>query len=166
MGSDVPSHWLPQAAVRRRAGFVLFFFFYKRKTVFRLTDFFHVPNFTKIMHILSRRDVEKPVHVIVTSRLDFCTSSVSPMSLERLSSCCTCSDKNSCYRTYFSLNSLHWIPVKFRTENEILVLTYIALNGQDPTYLKDLIVPTVLSGRRVTKSRMGAVTLSVFKCWL
>ena len=37
--------------------------------------------------------------------------------------------------------SLHWLPVKSRIEFKILLLAYKALNGQSPSYLKELIVP-------------------------
>ncbi len=39
------------------------------------------------------------------------------------------------------LASLHWLPVKYRIELKILLLTYKALNDQAPSYLKELIVP-------------------------
>ena len=38
------------------------------------------------------------------------------------------------------LASLHWLPVKFRIEFKILLLTYKALNDQATSYLKGLIV--------------------------
>ena len=37
--------------------------------------------------------------------------------------------------------SLHWLPVKYRIEFKILLLTYKAYNGLAPQYLKDLIEP-------------------------
>ena len=40
-----------------------------------------------------------------------------------------------------SLASLHWLPVKYRIEFKTLLLTYKALNGQAPQYLKELINP-------------------------
>ncbi len=39
------------------------------------------------------------------------------------------------------LASLDWFPVKSRTEFRVLLLTYKALNGQEPSYLKELIAP-------------------------
>ena len=65
------------------------------------------------------------------------------------------------------LASLHWLPVKSRIEFKILLLTYKALNGQAPSYLKELLVPYyptrtlrsqnagLLVVPRVSKSRMG-----------
>jgi len=34
------------------------------------------------------------------------------------------------------LASLHWLPVKFRIEFRILILTYKAVNDRAPSYLK------------------------------
>jgi len=39
------------------------------------------------------------------------------------------------------LASLYWLPVKFRIEFKILLLTYKALHGQAPSYLEELIAP-------------------------
>ena len=41
---------------------------------------------------------------------------------------------------FLQLASLHWLPVKFRIEFKILLLTYKALNDRAPSYLKDLII--------------------------
>ncbi|XDV50997.1 hypothetical protein PO909_019956, partial [Leuciscus waleckii] len=39
------------------------------------------------------------------------------------------------------LLDLHWLPVKFRIDFKILVLTFRALNGQAPQYILDLLKP-------------------------
>ena len=36
--------------------------------------------------------------------------------------------------------ALHWLPVKFRTDFTILLLTYKAINGFAPIYLQELII--------------------------
>ena len=38
------------------------------------------------------------------------------------------------------LKELHWIPVDQRIEFKILVLTFKALNGTTPKYLRDLLI--------------------------
>ena len=38
-----------------------------------------------------------------------------------------------------SLQALHWLPVKERIQFKILLLTYKCVNGQGPSYLKDLL---------------------------
>ena len=37
------------------------------------------------------------------------------------------------------LHSLHWLPVKFRIEYKVLLITFKALNGLAPAYLADLL---------------------------
>ena len=37
------------------------------------------------------------------------------------------------------LRRLHWLPVRYRTIFKILLLTYKAINGQAPSYIKDLL---------------------------
>ena len=42
------------------------------------------------------------------------------------------------FRCIWKEASLHWLPVRFRIESKILLLTYKALNDRAPSYLKDL----------------------------
>jgi len=39
------------------------------------------------------------------------------------------------------LSSLHWLPIKFRINYKVLLLTYKALTGLAPVYLMDLPSP-------------------------
>ncbi len=41
--------------------------------------------------------------------------------------------------TYSSLQSLHWLPIKFRISYKILLLAYKALNDLAPAYLTNLL---------------------------
>ena len=70
------------------------------------------------------------------------------------------------------------LPVKSRIELKILVLTYQAIHGQAPSYLKELIfayrpsrtlsfqVAGLLVIQRISKSRMGGGAFSYFKSGL
>ena len=53
------------------------------------------------------------------------------------------------------LASLHWLPVKFRIEFKILLLSYKALNGQAPRYLQDLI--TLYAPNRALRSQSAGL---------
>lgn len=48
------------------------------------------------------------------------------------------------------LQSLHWLPVKFRIDFKILLFVYKVLSGLAPQYISDLIVP--YSPSRVLRS--------------
>ena len=75
---------------------------------------------------------------------------------------------------YLAPNTLetHTLPVKSRIQFQILLLTFKALNGQAPSYLKELIVPYVptrtlrprhaglLVVPSISKSRMGGRAFS------
>ena len=111
--------------------------------------FFHLRNIAKVRHILSQSDAEKLVHAFVTSRLDYCNSLLSGCPAKSLNSLQLV--QNAAARVLTgarrgdhitpSLASLHWLPVKYRIEFKILLLTYKAYNGLAPQYLKDLIEP-------------------------
>uniref|UniRef100_A0A8P4JV61 Reverse transcriptase domain-containing protein n=1 Tax=Dicentrarchus labrax TaxID=13489 RepID=A0A8P4JV61_DICLA len=113
------------------------------------TAFFHLRNITKIRHILSQTDAEKLIHAFVTSRLDYCNSLLSGCpnksikTLQLIQNAAARVLTGTRKRDHISpvLASLHWLPVKCRIEFKILLLTYKALHGQAPSYLKELIVP-------------------------
>ena len=104
-------------------------------------------NIAKVRHILSQN--EKLVHAFVTSRLDYCNALLSGCpnkSLNRLQVVQNAVARiltETSRRDHItpSLASLHWLPVKYRIEFKTLLLTYKALNGLAPPYLKELIEP-------------------------
>ncbi|XP_072247498.1 uncharacterized protein [Leuresthes tenuis] len=144
------------------------------------TAFFHLCNIAKIRNILSQGDAEKLVHAFVTSRLDYCNSlllgcpTYSLKSLQLIQNAAARVLMRTNRRDHVSpvLASLHWLPVKFRIEFKILLLTYKVLNDRAPSYLKDLIVryfpnralrsqtAGLLVVPRVSKSRMGGRAFS------
>ncbi|XP_029284776.1 uncharacterized protein LOC115006618, partial [Cottoperca gobio] len=144
------------------------------------TAFFHLRNIAKIRHILSQNDAEKLVHAFVTSRLDYCNSLLSGCPKKSLKTLQLIQNAAARVLTRTRkwdhitpvLAALHWLPVKYRIEFKILLLTYKSIKGQAPAYLKDLIVPYkptralrsqtagLLVVPRVSKSTMGARAFS------
>jgi len=142
--------------------------------------FFHLRNISKIRHILSQKDAEKLVHAFVTSRLDYCNSLLSGCSNKSLKSLQLIQNAAARVLTKTKkrdhmtpvLAALHWLPVKSRITFKILLLTYKALIGDAPSYLKELVVPYcptrelrslnagLLVVPRVLKSRMRARAFS------
>src|SRR4029434_4060684 len=54
--------------------------------------------------------------------------------------CCLLSDRKSEHITPI-LHSLHWLPVSFRIDYKVLILTHTCINGHAPPYLQELITP-------------------------
>ena len=51
------------------------------------------------------------------------------------------------------LRSLHWLPVKFRIEFKVVLMTFKALHGLAPTYLRELITIKENSGYNLRSNK-------------
>ena len=98
---------------------------------------------------LSPADTEKLVHAFINSKLDSANSLLHGLPtflIDRLQNV-----QNAAARiitrtkkydhTKPVLKQLHWLPVNQRINNEILLLTYKALNGLAPSYISELLEP-------------------------
>ncbi len=56
------------------------------------------------------------------------------------------------------LASLHWLPVRFRIDFKILLITFKALDGLCPTYIADLLTPYSLE-RSLRSSGKGLLAV-------
>ena len=144
------------------------------------TAFFHLRSIAKIRNFLSFKDTEKIIHAFVTSRLDYCNSLLSGSPnfsvriLQQIQNTAARLLTRTGRREHISpvLASLHWLPVKFRVEFKILLITYKALHSQAPSYIEELIEvyhpPRALRSedagllvtRQVSKSRTGGRSFS------
>uniref|UniRef100_A0A8C7E7H9 Reverse transcriptase domain-containing protein n=1 Tax=Naja naja TaxID=35670 RepID=A0A8C7E7H9_NAJNA len=65
------------------------------------------------------------------------------------------------------LRKLHWLPVALWMRFKVLVITYKALHGLGPGYLRERLLPTSASHRPVRSHRQGLLgVLSARQCWL
>lgn len=103
---------------------------------------------SQIRHYLSDENTATLVHAFVTSRLDACNSLIYLLpdtltsKLQRI--------QNTAARLVAriprhhhitpTLQSLHWLPIKYRAIYKILLLTYKAQHGLAPQYISDLLV--------------------------
>jgi hypothetical protein len=112
---------------------------------------YHLFQISKIRHFLTTEQVKSVIHAYVTSRIDQNNSLLLGLpknSIKRIQ--CV---QNASARLILGLKkyehitpgllSLHWLPVEYRILFKVLLLTFKCLNGQGPTYLKDLLVPYV-----------------------
>jgi hypothetical protein len=107
------------------------------------TAFFHLRNIAKVRPFINQNDAEKLTHAFISSRLDYCNSLFADLpkkTTERLqliqNSAARLLTKTK-RREHISpvLATLHWLPVTFRIDFKVLLLTYKALNGQGPSYI-------------------------------
>jgi len=120
---------------------------------------------------LSQNVAEKLFHTFVTARLDYCNSLLSGCSNKSLRSLPLIQNAAARVLTKTKkihhitpvIAALHWLPVTSRITFIIHLLTYKALIGDAPSYLKEFVVPycpTLLVVPSVLKTRMGARAFS------
>ncbi|KAI5607668.1 hypothetical protein C0J50_6988, partial [Silurus asotus] len=144
------------------------------------TAFFHLRNISKLRNMLSISDAEKLVHAFMTSRLDYCNallggcpaSLINKLQLVQNAAARVLTRARKYDHITPILSSLHWLPVKFRIDYKLLLLTYKALNGLAPIYLSSLLTrynpprslrsqnSGLLVVRRITKSTKGGRAFS------
>uniref|UniRef100_A0A8C5D409 Reverse transcriptase domain-containing protein n=1 Tax=Gouania willdenowi TaxID=441366 RepID=A0A8C5D409_GOUWI len=124
--------------------------------------FYHLRNISEVRHLLSKPDLELVIHAFISSRIDYCNSVFTCFNKSTL--CKLQMVQNAAARLLTGtsrtshitpiLSSLHWLPVNFRIEYKILVLTFRALHGQAPLYISDMLCPYT-SGRSLRSSGQG-----------
>ena len=108
---------------------------------------YYIYNIRRIRKYLSRQSTEILVHGFKTSRLDYCNGLLYGLSdclfnkLQRA--------QNACARLIFReqkfchvpplISELQWLPIKYRIEFKILLITFKILNFLASTYLSSLI---------------------------
>ena len=110
---------------------------------------FNLYSIGKIRKYLDRPTVEKLVNATITSRLDYCNSLMFGIPKELISQLQKRQNHAARvitkWRKYDHITpvlvDLHWLPVKQRIDFKILLLTYKALNGLAPAYMRDLLIP-------------------------
>ena len=109
--------------------------------------FFPISNICRIRKYLDRDNCERLVHAFISSKLDSCNSLLTGLPDKDISKLqCV---QNAAARLIVGaannehtspiLQQLHWLPVKFRIDFKILMLTYKALNNQVPDYISELL---------------------------
>ena len=123
---------------------------------------YHIRDLRRIPPHLDLDSAKLLADALVSSRFDYCNSLLSgiaetdPTKLQRV--------LNRLARVVTKspplplLRSLHWLPVKYRVHFKICLLTYKAVNEEQPVYLCSLIAISLLS--RSLRSNRG-ITLSI-----
>ena len=115
--------------------------------------FFHLFNIRRIRKFLNHETVQILVNAFVTSRLDYCNSllyGLPATQLNKLQRVQNAAARLICNISRFDhispiLFELHWLPIKYRINFKILLITYKALHGLAPNYITELITVKPLS---------------------
>ncbi len=151
------------------------------------TAFFHLRNIAKLRNMLTVSDAERLVNAFMTSRLDYCNallggcpaSSINKLQIVQHAVARVLTRSRKYNHITPILQSLHWLPIKFRISYKRSLLAYKALNGLAPVYLTNLLShynPTrslrsqnagLLVVPRIAKSTKGGRTFSYLapKLW-
>ena len=113
------------------------------------TCFFHLRKIAKIRDYLSTADTETLVHSLITSKLDSCNSllyGLPKLMIDRLQNVQNSAARLIARRRKIDhitpvMKELHWLPVSQRIIYKILLITYKALNGLAPSYIRDMLQP-------------------------
>ena len=128
------------------------------------TAFYQLHNISRIRKYLSQDAAETLIHSFITSRVDYCNSllyGVPAYQLEKLQRV-----QNAAARLIFMehkfchitplLLKLHWLPIRFRINFKILLITFKAIHGLAPSYIMDLIsIKSSAGGRYALRSNKG-----------
>ena len=101
----------------------------------------------------SSENTQVLVNAFVTSRLDYCNSvlyGLPTTELQKLQRVQNAAAMLICNVSRFdhispTLKMLHWLPVKYRIDFKILLITYKAIHGLAPAYLSELITLKTVS---------------------
>lgn len=111
--------------------------------------YFQIRKLRSVNKFLSRKSMKALVQCFVISRLDYCNSLLYGISEELL-------DKlqkvqNAAARLVYGLRKydhvthilkeLHWLPIRYRVEYKIALITFKTLRGDGPKYLNELLIP-------------------------
>ena len=111
------------------------------------SSFYYIYDIRRIRKYLSRQSAEILVHAFITSRLDYCNGLLYGLpecllnKLQRIQNDCArliFREQKFCHVTPL-IKELHWLPIKYRIEFKILLITFKILNFLVPTYLSSLI---------------------------
>ena len=109
----------------------------------------HIRNIGKVRRFLTTSATEKMVHAFVSSRLDHHNSLLYGLpkylfeKLQRIQNHTARIVTRAARYDHLTplLKELHWLPVSYRIEYKILLLTFKCVHGSAPVYLSQLIVP-------------------------
>ncbi len=110
---------------------------------------FHLYRLSRIRKYLTPQALKMAVHSLVSSKMDYCNSlliGLPKSHISKLQHVMNCAARLVSGVGKFEhitpvLRDLHWLPVEQRIEFKVLCLTYKALHGLAPYYLRETLNP-------------------------
>ena len=138
----------------------------------RKSCFYYIRDFARIRRHLCKSTAITLANALVSSRLDYCNSllsSISVKDLNRLQGIQNTICRIICRLPRFSSTncarrSLHWLPVKQRIQFKNLLLTYKSLHTGLPSYLNSALVPFSSPFHSTRRSSPANLILSTMTC--
>ncbi len=134
------------------------------------SGFYHLRNIARIKKCLTYNALQTIIHAFISSRMDYCNTLLAGLPecvLQKVQYL-----QNSAARLLSGtgkydhitpvLRSLHWLPVRYRIDFKVLLLTYKALHGKAPQYISDMLVFREARESRSTKQNL--LTVPRTKC--
>jgi len=136
--------------------------------------YFHLKNIRSLKPYLTHKALLTVTHAFITSRIDYCNSLLYGVSdyninrLQRIQNCAARIITNTKKYDHITpvLRNLHWLPVRYRIQYKILLITYKAITGKAPDYLCSLIsIKASARSLRSSKQIMLQVPVSKLKSY-
>ena len=111
------------------------------------TAMYHLHNISKIKRYLGNSATEQVIHMLVTSRLDYCNavfaglpaSTLAPLQRVQNAAARLLTGTRKHEHITPMLMQLHWLPVRYRIIFKVCLLVFKCLHGQAPDYLRELL---------------------------
>ena len=125
--------------------------------------FYHLYSIRRIRRYLTKECTQTLIHTFISSRLDYCNSLLfgAPEchlhKLQRVQNAAArlvVQESRFCHITPL-LNSLHWLPVKYRIVFKMLLTTFKAIHGLAPAHISELTSVRDTNGRHNLRSNNG-----------
>ena len=111
------------------------------------SGYYHLSNVRQIRRYLTDNSTKLLVQAVIMARVDYCSSllygtpAVHLAKLQHLQNSAARLISHTPRHHHITpvLYALHWLPVRFRIEYKIAVITFKTIHGMAPKYLHDLI---------------------------
>ncbi len=111
--------------------------------------YYHHKNIARIRCFVCSQDLDKLVHVFITSRVDYCNGLLTGLPkksirqlqlIQNAAARILTRTRKSEHFTPVLLRPLHWLPVTFRIDFIVLLLVYKSLSGLGPKSIADMLI--------------------------